>query len=116
MTMFETSSEREYCFQSCCSSGSTPVSRSTSRSIGTKTGSRNVRRAGEHLGTCSGRAAALVAIVKSDRERDGDDIRCPWPPQNFSGRSIAYTRYTNAATLSSNDSSVMTSPTRDHRA
>jgi hypothetical protein len=31
-------------------------------------------------------------------------------PQNFSGRSIAYTWYTKAATLNNNDNSVMTSP------
>jgi hypothetical protein len=30
-------------------------------------------------------------------------------PQNFSGRSMAYTKYTNAATLSNNDNRVMVS-------
>ena len=43
MKTFEISSDTEYRFQSCCSSGSTPVRRSTSRSIGTRTGSSNVR-------------------------------------------------------------------------
>src|SRR6186713_787021 len=44
MKTFETSSDTEYCFQSCCSSGFTPVTRSTSRSSGTSTGSSHVRR------------------------------------------------------------------------
>ena len=43
MNTFEISSDTEYCFQSCCSFGSTPVRRRTSRSIGRKTGSRIVR-------------------------------------------------------------------------
>src|SRR5450756_1935827 len=43
MKMFETNSDTEYCFQSCCSFGLTPVTRSTSRSIGKRTGSSSVR-------------------------------------------------------------------------
>ena len=52
---------------------------------------------------------------EQDGEGDGDVFGAHDEPQNFSGRSIAYTRYTNAATLRANDSEVMTSPTRDHR-
>jgi hypothetical protein len=37
-------------------------------------------------------------------------------PQNFSGRSMAYARYTKAAMLRSNDKIVMVSPTHDHTA
>src|SRR5512143_2876866 len=44
MNAFETSIERAYDFQSCSSAASTRESRSTSRSIGTKTGSSRVLR------------------------------------------------------------------------
>ncbi len=37
-------------------------------------------------------------------------------PQNFSGRSIAYTKYTNAAMLNNKDKRVMASPRRGHTA
>ena len=43
MKMFDTTSDTEYRFQSCCALVSTPVRRSTSRSIGRNSGSRNVR-------------------------------------------------------------------------
>jgi hypothetical protein len=43
ITMFDTSNETEYCFQSCWSFESTPVRLSTNRSMGTRSGSRNVR-------------------------------------------------------------------------
>ena len=42
MKTFEKIREREYAFQSCSSAGSTRESRSTRRSIGTKTGSSQV--------------------------------------------------------------------------
>jgi hypothetical protein len=43
MKTLETSSDLAYCFQSCSSFVSTPAVRSTSRSIGTRMGSSQVR-------------------------------------------------------------------------
>jgi hypothetical protein len=49
--------------------------------------------------------------ARSDREQDGETngnvFGAHGQPQNFSGRSIAYTRYANAATLNDNDTRVM---------
>ena len=106
MKTFEISSETEYCFQSCWWLGSTPVRRRISRSIGTRTGSSHRPLPGKHVEHVPAEQPA-----RGDREQDREDdskvFSAHATPQNFSGRSIAYTRYTNAAMLSSNDNTVM---------
>src|SRR6187402_927926 len=62
MKMFEISSDTEYCFQSCCSFRSTPVTRSTSCSIGRRTGSSRVRCPVNTLNMYAP-SSPLVAIV-----------------------------------------------------
>ncbi len=64
--------------------------------MGTRTGSSSVRWL-VNTRNMYRPISRLVAIVKRIVNTDGDILRAHRQPQNFSGRSIAYTRYTKAA-------------------
>ena len=71
--------------------------------------------AGEHL-----EHVPAEQHARGDREQDGDGdgdvFGAHALPQNFSGRSIAYTRYTKAATLKTRTAESWLSPTHGRTA
>ena len=114
MNMFETSSETEYRFQSCCSSDRRQSARSMSRSIGTSTGSSSVALPVKtwYMYRPSSVLVAIVNRMVNATARYSVLMEAQKLLPDAASRS---TRYTNAATLNNNDRRVMSSPIRGHR-